>query len=269
MNKVSFVSFRRLQSPPPWICPSTHPVFFKISRHQSTRPRTTVFGPHIGHWVPTFKVARSFEIFSRTFCFSKRCGGLLSWASAEVETGIYTPQEIRIENQKFLENLKSASWFRLIDLMLEITLYLPVWHSHCTRASFTGVMSLQFTQVYSFVCKRTLRNLRAHCSTVALCCVTITWQRIFIVSLKATVHAFFRMWLLTSDTFGRWCSETVTADNGKPRCFILCEKKHEWICGNASTSLKNPLQCKMWVWPLYLSEELNQATLMQAAFHTV
>jgi len=28
----------------------------------------------------------------------------------------------------------------------------------------------------------------------------------------------------------------VTADNGKTRCFILCEKKHEWICSSASTS---------------------------------
>ena len=27
----------------------------------------------------------------------------------------------------------------------------------------------------------------------------------------------------------------------KTRCFILCEKKHEWICSSASTSLKNPL----------------------------
>jgi len=28
------------------------------------------------------------------------------------------------------------------------------------------------------------------------------------------------MWLLTSNIFGRWCSETVTADNSKTCCFI-------------------------------------------------
>jgi len=39
----------------------------------------------------------------------------------------------------------------------------------------------------------------------------------------------------------RLCSEAMTADNGEPRSFTLCEKKHEWICSNASTSLKNPL----------------------------
>ena len=48
------------------------------------------------------------------------------------------------------------------------------------------------------------------------------------------------MWLLTSDIYGRWCGETVTAVNGKARCFILCEKKQGWICSSASasTSLK-------------------------------
>ena len=48
--------------------------------------------------------------------------------------------------------------------------------------------------------------------------------------------------------------ETVIADNGKTRCFILCENK-QWLYSNASasTSLKN----------------INQATIMQAAFHTV
>ena len=48
----------------------------------------------------------------------------------------FVPLEIGTMNQKFLENLKSASWFRF-DLILAITLCLPVWHSHCTRASFT------------------------------------------------------------------------------------------------------------------------------------
>jgi len=40
------------------------------------------------------------------------------------------------EEPKVFKNLKSASWFQLFDLILAITLYLPIWHSHCTRASF-------------------------------------------------------------------------------------------------------------------------------------
>jgi len=40
------------------------------------------------------------------------------------------------------------------------------------------------------------------------------------------------------------CSDTVTADNNKTRCFIICKSKQVRICGNASasTSLKIPLQ---------------------------
>jgi len=151
-------------------------------------------------------------------------------------------------------------------------------------------MSLQFTHVHSVCRLKKLRNLPAHCYAVALCCVTITWQRIFKVSLQVTiVNALFRMWLLTSDIFDRWCSVTVTqwrsqanflgrskkfggaktfdfrratiyfwgyrlskqkmttfsknfrAWPPKRRCFILCEKKHDWICSSASSRLKNPL----------------------------
>jgi len=37
--------------------------------------------------------------------------------------------------------LTSAAQFRLIDLFLAITVYLPVRHSHCTRARFTVLVS--------------------------------------------------------------------------------------------------------------------------------
>jgi len=35
---------------------------------------------------------------------------------------------------------------------------------------------------------------------------------------------------------GRYCSEAVTANIGKPRSFILRDKKPEWIYSNATTS---------------------------------
>jgi len=34
------------------------------------------------------------------------------------------------------------------------------------------------------------------------------------------VHALFRMWLLTSDIFDRWCSDTVTEWRSKPKIFF-------------------------------------------------
>jgi len=54
--------------------------------------------------------------------------------------GIF-PLEIGSKKQKFIENLKSAVSFRLIGLILAMTVYLPVLHSHCTRAVFTVLMS--------------------------------------------------------------------------------------------------------------------------------
>ena len=49
------------------------------------------------------------------------------------------------------------------------------------------VISLQFTHIRSSTYRSRLRNLRAHCSTVGLCLVTITWKEILKSSLKAGV----------------------------------------------------------------------------------
>ena len=80
--------------------------------------------------------------FFKEICFSKRYSGLLSCASAGggVKRAFAPPLEIGTKKPKFLENLKSASWFRLIDLIIAITLDLPAWHSHCIRASFSLVV---------------------------------------------------------------------------------------------------------------------------------
>ena len=43
-------------------------------------------------------------------------------------------------NKYFWKKLKSAS-FRLIDLILAMTVFLPVWNSHCTRVRFTIIVS--------------------------------------------------------------------------------------------------------------------------------
>jgi len=42
--------------------------------------------------------------------------------------------------------------------------------------------------------------------------------------------------------------------------FVKRTKKHEWICSNASTSLKNPLLLR--VWPMCLSVKLHLCRLL-------
>jgi len=84
--------------------------------------------------------------------------------------------EIEPKNQNFLENMKSKSLaqFRLNDLFLGMTVFLPVRYSHCTRARFTVLVS----------CSRELAvhlgsigwpNLGADSTAVDFYCVITTW----------------------------------------------------------------------------------------------
>jgi len=47
--------------------------------------------------------------------------------------GILSPLEIGPKNQHFLENMKSAAQFRLLDVILAITVYFRVRHSHTAQ----------------------------------------------------------------------------------------------------------------------------------------
>jgi len=91
--------------------------------------------------------------------------------------------EIEIRDQKCLEILKStASISRITDLILAMTVYLPVWHSHCTSVRFTVLVSCsdEFA-VHScslFCLERQVRKLWTDCSTVGVYCVTIPWPKI-------------------------------------------------------------------------------------------
>jgi len=91
--------------------------------------------------------------------------------------------DIGYKDQKFLENLKSGAQFRSTDLILAMTIYLPVWHSHCTRFRFTVLvscsddMSLKVTHVRSLEWRGRLPYgrlpveagcVREDCSTVGL-----------------------------------------------------------------------------------------------------
>jgi len=53
------------------------------------------------------------------------------------------------------------------------------------------------------------------------------------------------------------------ADSCKPRTFVLCEKKHEWVCSYASASLKNPLLVRVWLMCLSVKLHLSRLLFMQ------
>jgi len=154
--------------------------------------------------------------------------------------------------------MKSASWFSLIDLIL-ITLYLPMvltLHLHKSQLQYSGVMhavmmSMQFTHDHSFICRVTSFNL----STLFHCC-SLLRNNNMATNLKGLLQvtiviSYFWMWLLTSNIFGRWCSETVTLLIMMVRriCFILilsvwkASGVNMWQCFH-KWSLKNPFNLK-------------------------
>jgi len=95
---------------------------------------------------------------------------------------------------KFIpKNLSRHHRFRLIDLILAMTVFLPVWNSHCTRVRFTVTVSCSDgLAVHSclFLCLQrwVVKVARgADCSAVGLYCVTIPWQQTRKGSLYITV----------------------------------------------------------------------------------
>ena len=85
-----------------------------------------------------------------------------------------------------------------------MTVYLPVGHSHCTRARFTVPMSCSDELAFHscpliFARRGRMPNLWVGCSSVGLYCVTMTWQRIFKFLPQFTVAGVCRVWLLNGD----------------------------------------------------------------------
>jgi len=70
----------------------------------------------------------------------------------------------------------------------------------------------------------------------------------------------FVVWLLNAHILAGNAARQWHADRGKPRTFVRCEKKHECVCSNASTSLKNPLLVR--VWPMCLGVNLHLCRLL-------
>ena len=193
-----------------------------------------------------FKFFQGYFVFQRDMVgYFHTCVGVRNGS----ETGIYTPGNW-IKNQKFLENLKSASWFRWIDLILVTFMALTLHKSqlHCSGVMQWWACSPLMSTPSSG--DSNVTKLASALSYCYRCCVTITRQPIFKGSLQVTiVNALFRMWLLTSDIFDRWCSDTVTQWRSQPKnfwrtkfwggtkCLVLGEQQY-FLWDTASQSAK-------------------------------
>jgi len=149
-----------------------------------------------------------------------------------------------------------------------MTVFLPEWNSHCTRVRSTVVVScsdeLAVDSCPLLCLQRWVANVASGLSTVGLYCITILWQHICKGSLFILRwQAFCCMRLLNAGVLAGNAERQWHADSGKPRTFILCEKKHEWAYSNASTSLKNPLLVGVWQMCMSVKQHLCRLLFMQ------
>jgi len=66
---------------------------------------------------------------------------MIAWAFAGGANARFPPWKLGFE-----PNISRKTWsrhlkFRLIDLIFAMTVFLPVWNSHCTRVKFTVTVS--------------------------------------------------------------------------------------------------------------------------------
>jgi len=160
-----------------------------------------------------------------------KAGNTHAWASAgRGQNGHLPPLEIGPKNQNFLENMKSASQFRIIDLILAMTLYLPVRQSHCTRARFTVLVSCSSELAGS----NAWPNLGADSSAVGLYCVTIHW---FTSSYDSRRFAACCCLLLNAD---------ILADNAAGQWLLIAASHVVLYCVKRNQSESIAMQPHVW-----------------------
>jgi len=111
--------------------------------------------------------------------------------------------------------MKSAAQFPVNDLILAMTSYLPVRHSHCTKTRFTVLVSWS-GELAVRLCSIAWPTLGADFSAVGHYCVTITW---FTSSYDSRRFTSCCCWTQVS-----WqiVQRDVTADSGS-HVVLYCE----------------------------------------------
>ena len=129
-----------------------------------------------------------------------------TWAAAGGERA-FAPLEIGTKNQNFIENLTSAAQFRLIDLIISMTVYLPFFSAHIALDPGSlfwchAVMSLQVAYL----------SAEAGCETASglLYCWSLLWNNdmatnllMFTSSYDSRRFATYMMRLMNADILAR------------------------------------------------------------------
>ena len=103
------------------------------------------------------------------------CQTLFSMGVRRGSKRAFAPLEIGTKNQNFFGNMKLEAHFRVIHLIVAMTVSLPVYDTDNHTAQELdslfwchAVVRLQFARALCFACRGRLRTLLADCSTVGL-----------------------------------------------------------------------------------------------------
>ena len=144
-----------------------------------------------------------------------------------------------------------------------MTVFLPAWNSHCTRVKFTIIVSCSDELAVHSCSLLCLQRRVAKVASELFYCWSLLRNNNMATNLqRITLYCGSRrfvrncyMRLLNAHILAGNAARQWHADSGKPRTFLLCEKKHGWVYSKASTSFKNPLLVR--VWPMCLSVKLH------------
>jgi len=180
------------------------------------------------------------------------------------ETGICHPWKLGLRTKYFSRNLKSASQFWLIDLILAMTVFLPVWNSHCAWVSFTVIVSCRDELAVHSCPILCLQRWVAKVANGLFYCWSILRNNNMATNLqKFTLYYGSRRFVpWDCCTYTSWQivqrdSDTLIAVSQVHLYFV---KRSMSVYSNASTSLKYPLLVR--VWPMFLSVKLHLCRLL-------
>ena len=146
--------------------------------------------------------------------------------------------------------------------------FLPVWNSHCTRVRFTVIVSCSDELAVHSCPLLCLQRRVAKVASWLFFCWSLLRNNTMATDLQRFTLYYGNRRFVAWDcwTYTSWQIMQRDSDmlSDKPRTFILCEKKHEWVC----------IAMLPQVWKTIISASVTnvpecQTKLTQASFHAI
>jgi len=114
-----------------------------------------------------------------------------------------------------------------------MTVFLPVWNSHCTRVRFTVTVSCSDGLAIHSCLFPCLQRRLVKVASGLFCSWSLLRNNTVATNPQRFTLYYGSRWFVAWDCWTQtfWhAARQWHADSGKPCTFVLCEKKHEWVC---------------------------------------